>query len=336
MKAIIPTAGQGTRLYPHTHTKPKPMVRLAGRPILGHILESFTRTPVEEVVLVIGGPMKSQVVEYANSEYGTEFDFSFVEQASPEGLGHSIYQADPEISDEPVVIALGDMIFENGYSTFLEKDQSDRLDGLIGVKPVTEPQHYGVVDIDSDGIISSLVEKPDDPPSDLAISGVYIVHDSVALFDALDHLVSNGIRGAGNEYQLTDALQIMIDEGCQLGTFEVEEWYDCGRPDTLLEANRVCLDKVPISSDCDCQQSAIVEPVDIGENVDLSNCVIGPHVSIDDGARINNSIVQDSIVGRNSQLTNINIKSSIVGDNTEVVGNSQQLNVGDNSVVENL
>ena len=100
MKAIIPTAGQGTRLYPHTHTKPKPMVRLAGRPILGHILESFTRTRVDEVVLVIGGPMKNQVVEYANSAYGDAFDFSFVEQASPEGLGHSIYQADPEIGGD--------------------------------------------------------------------------------------------------------------------------------------------------------------------------------------------------------------------------------------------
>lgn len=336
MKAIVPTAGQGTRLYPHTHTKPKPMVRLAGQPILGHILDRLTRTKIDEAIVVIGGPMKNQVVEYAQSSFGDAFELTFVEQPSPEGLGHSIHQAAPKIDGESVLIALGDMIFENGYDTFLDGNGEGRIDGSIGVKTVEEPQHYGVVDVDGGGRIRSLVEKPDEPPSDLAISGAYIIHDSEALFDALDHLISNGHRGAGGEYQLTDALQRMLDEGAVLDTFAVEEWYDCGRPDTLLEANRVCLDQMAIQNDCDRDRSVIIDPVDVGDDVELTNAVIGPHVSIDDGTAIENSIVRDSIVGQRSQLTNVNIESSIVGDNTELKGTSKQLNVGDNSVVENV
>jgi len=177
--------------------------------------------------------MKGQVVEYAETSFGDNFDLIFVEQPSPEGLGHSIYQAAPAVNGDSVVIALGDMIFENGYGTFLKNDRAGQVDGCIGVKPVDEPQHYGVVDVDSDGRIQSLVEKPADPPSNLAISGVYIIHDSDSLFSALDRLISNGQREAGGEYQLTDALHLMIDDGCTLETFEVEDWYDCGRPETL-------------------------------------------------------------------------------------------------------
>jgi glucose-1-phosphate thymidylyltransferase len=336
MKAIIPTAGQGTRLFPHTHTKPKPMVRLAGQPILGHILDRLSRTAIDEAILIIGGPMKDQVVEYAQTAFGDRFDLSFVEQPSPEGLGHSIYQAAPEVDGESVLIALGDMIFENGYDTFLNADSQRRVDGSIGVKPVDEPQHYGVVDMDTDGHIQSLVEKPDNPPSDLAISGAYIIHDSIALFEALEQLISSGRRGAGNEYQLTDALQMMVDDGAVLDTFEVEEWYDCGRPDTLLEANRVCLDQMRLADTHDSKRSVIIDPVDIGDNVELTNAVIGPHVSIDDGSTVTDSIIRDSIIGRQSNLKNVNIEASIIGDNTELVGTSKQLNVGDNSVVENV
>ncbi len=336
VKAIVPTAGRGTRLYPHTHTKPKPMVRIAGRPILGHILDRFSRTDVDEVVLVVGGPMQGQVVEYAQTAFGEAFDLAFVEQPSPEGLGHAIYQAAPEVDGESVIVALGDMIFENGYDTFLETARARRVDGSIGVTPVEEPQHYGVVDVDADGRVRSLVEKPDDPPSDLAISGVYVIHDSDALFGALGRLIERGQRGAGDEFQLTDALRLMVDDSCTLDTFEVEDWYDCGRPETLLEANRVCLDKLPTSSDCDRERSVVVGPVDIGEGVEIRNAVVGPHVSIDDGTTIVDSIVRDSIVGRGSRLANINVESSIVGDSSEVVGSSRQLNVGDSSVVENL
>jgi glucose-1-phosphate thymidylyltransferase len=213
MKALIPAAGQGTRLYPHTHTKPKAMVRLAGRPILGHILSRLSETRIDEVVLVVGGSMQTQIVEYCHDSFGDRFDFTFVEQESAEGLGHSIYQAESEVRGDSLFIALGDMLFENGYETFLNAhgDLGD-VDASIGLKEVDEPQHYGVAEVENTQI-TSLVEKPDDPPSNQAISGVYIVEDSAALFDALTYLVENDVRGAGDEYQLTDALQRMIQNG---------------------------------------------------------------------------------------------------------------------------
>ena len=330
MKAIIPTAGKGTRLYPHTHTKPKPMVRLAGRPILGHILSSFAETNVETVVLVVGGPMQSQIVEYAETTFGDRFEFEFVEQESAEGLGHSIYQAEEVTRGDDVIIALGDMLFQNGYRTFLQANRdSSTTQGTIGVKPVEEPQHYGIVEL-SDGRISRLVEKP---PSDLAISGVYIIEDTPALFDALEYLVENDVRGAGDEYQLTDALNRMVEQDTELGTFEVDDWYDCGRSETLLQANQILLDDLDTDGIESLSDTVLIEPVDIGDDVTLESSVIGPHVSIDDGAEVKQSIVKDSIIGRESEISDINLRHSIIGDSTHVVGKPNTLDIGDNSSI---
>ncbi|WP_336024873.1 sugar phosphate nucleotidyltransferase [Halobellus salinisoli] len=334
MKAIIPAAGQGTRLYPQTHTKPKAMVRLAGRPILGHILQSIGSTPIDEVIIVVGGAMKNQIVEYAEDEFTGEFELEFVEQTQAEGLGHSIYQAESIARGDELFIALGDMLFENGYDTFLEAhDALPETDGSIGVKRVAEPSHYGVVEKNGDGEIVQLVEKPDDPPSNFAISGVYVVENSNALFDALEYLVRNDNRGAGDEYQLTDALQRMIEGGSSLRTFEVEEWYDCGRPDTLLEANRVLLERNESKSSDRTDSSVVIPPVDIGSDVSIESSVVGPYVSIDDKTTIKQSIVTDSIVGQDAALEGVNLKESIVGSNAEVDGEPNHLNIGDNSSI---
>lgn len=334
MKAIIPAAGQGTRLYPQTHTKPKAMVRLAGRPILGHILQNIADTHIEEVVIVVGGSMKTQIVEYAEQEFEHEFDLEFVEQEQAEGLGHSIYQAESVSRGDDLFIALGDMLFENGYDTFLTAHNSlPETDGSIGVKRVEEPSHYGVVETDETGDISQLVEKPDEPPSNFAISGVYVIEDSDALFDALTYLIENEIRGAGGEYQLTDALQRMIEEGSSLRTFEVEDWYDCGRPETLLEANRVLLERIESRSSDRIDSSVVIPPVDIGSEVKVKSCVIGPHVSIDDDATITQSILSDSIVGEEAVLEGVNLEESIIGSNAEVNGEPNHLNIGDNSSI---
>lgn len=331
MKALIPAAGQGTRLYPQTHTKPKAMVRLAGRPILGHILSNITDTPIDDVVIVTGETMKHQITEYARREFGDRFSFQFPEQEVPEGLGHSIYQAEQEVRGEPVLIALGDMLFENGYSAFLDAHQELKpTDGSIGVKPVDEPQHYGVAETDDDEI-QRLVEKPDHPQSNLAISGVYVIENTDALFDALTYLIENGVRGAGDEYQLTDALQRMIDQGKRLRTFEVEEWYDCGRPETLLEANEVLLSKIETNRQGIADDAVVVPPVDIGDDVTVHECVIGPNVSIDDGTEIRDSILRNSIVGMGATLQGVNLTHSIIGDNAEVQGEANSLNIGDNS-----
>ena len=334
MKALVPAAGQGTRLFPHTHTKPKAMVRLAGRPILGHILANLSQTSIDEVVVVVGGAMKEQIIDYATGEFDDRFKLTFVEQVEAEGLGHSVYQTEHVVRGDEVMIVLGDMLFENGYGTFLEQhDALGDVDGSLGIKPVDEPQHYGVVEADDDDAIVRLVEKPDDPPSNYAISGVYIIEDTDALFDGLEHLVSNDIRGAGDEFQLTDALQVMIDDGASLGMFKVEDWYDCGRPETLLEANRVLLSRLEQKGGERVDSSVVLPPVDLGNEVTVEESIVGPNVSVDDGATLTQSIVRDTIVGQSAALESVNIDGSIVGDNAKVRGEANHLNVGDNSSI---
>lgn len=335
MKALIPAAGQGTRLYPQTHTKPKAMVRLAGKPILGHILSRFSETRIDEVVIVVGGPMKDQIIEYAEQEFGDVFKFWFVEQESAEGLGHSIYQAKDVIRGESVFIALGDMLFENGFETFLAThDELEQPDASIGVKTVDDPRHYGVAELGNDNEVERLVEKPDDPQSNYAISGVYIVENTDLLLDSLGYLIENDIRGAGNEYQLTDALQGMVEENARIDIFEVEDWYDCGRPETLLEANRVLLSKENSDGTGTLDNAVVVPPVDLGEGVEVKGSVVGPYVSADDYATITDSIVRNGIVGQNASLDGVNLEESIVGDGATVRGEANHLNIGDNSTIE--
>jgi glucose-1-phosphate thymidylyltransferase len=335
MKAIIPAAGQGTRLYPHTHTKPKAMVRIAGKPILGHILDRIDRTTIDEVIVVVGKDMQDQIVSYATDNYSDALDFEFPVQHRALGLGHSIYRAEECVRGDRVLITLGDMLFESEYSDFLAASDAD-VAGAIGIKQVNEPSHYGIVERDEYGEITRLIEKPDHPPSADAISGVYVVNDTSGLFDALGHLIENDIRGAGDEYQLTDALQRMVEAGASLTTFEVKEWYDCGRPETLLEANRVLLSnqEAAAKSTPSGDNTVIVPPADIGANASLENCIVGPYVSIDDDATIENSIVRNCIVGLNTVIRDANIEESLIGDNVEVVGASTQLNIGDNSNLE--
>lgn len=332
MKAVIPLAGQGTRLYPQTHTKPKAMVRIAGKPILGHILSGLTETPINEAVLIVGGPMQTQIREYATEAFGDKLELAFPEQTDPQGLGHAIYQAKSEVDNESMFITLGDMLFENGYDMFLSAHNSlGSVDASIGVKRVEEPSHYGVTDVDEYGQVRELVEKPSDPPSDRAISGVYVIEDSAGLFEALNYLIDNGLRGAGDEFQLTDALQRMVETDSVIRTFDVEDWYDCGRPDTLLEANRVLLKELKTTERQQLENTVVVPPVDIGTNVTVERSVVGPYVSLDDGAKIRDSIVRSSIVGRDASLTGVNLEQSIVGDAAEISGDAQSLNVGDNS-----
>lgn len=330
-KAIIPAAGQGTRLFPQTHTKPKAMVRVAGKPILGHILDRVAPTDVTDVSIIVGS-MEDQIIQYAQEHYDERFELSFPEQRTAEGLGHSIFQARETVGESPVMIALGDMLFETGYSLFIDQYRDlPASDGGIGVKQVDNPQHYGVVDV-ADGRIVGLIEKPTNPPSSYAISGVYIIEDSGSLFSALEYIIKNDVRGTDGEYQLTDALHRMVQRGSTLRTFEVQDWYDCGRPETLLEANRVMLDR--LNGEVSTRDgSTVIQPTDIGTGVTLDGSVIGPHVTVDDDATIRHSVIRDSIVGQGAMLDGVNIESSIIGDNAIVEGEANRLNVGDNSEI---
>jgi glucose-1-phosphate thymidylyltransferase len=291
-------------------------------------------SPIDEVVIVVG-VMKDYVVEYVTDEYGDVLDVEFAEQESTEGLGHCIYQTREYFDSEAMCILLGDMLFETDSESFIDSHVSlGDVDGSIGVKRVAEPSNYGIVTMDERGEhIAALVEKPDDPPSDFAISGIYVIEDTRSLFDALAALIENEVRGAGDEFQLTDGLQRMLDAGAKLGTFEVQDWYDCGRPETLLEANRVLLEATGSTEEAATDNSVLISPVDIGEDAQVEHSVVGPHVSVDDGAYIANSRVKDSIVGQGSELRDVNLAGTLVGSGSEVTGTPSQLKVGDSSEI---
>ena len=331
MKVIIPAAGAGKRLYPHTYTKPKPMVFVAGKPIIGHILDKMVDIEPEEVIIVVGY-MKDKIISYVKANYSDSFKkVSFVSQEQQLGLGHSIFVTKDNVGDSPILIALGDMIFKDGYSEFLKQHRNNGdCSGSIGVKQIDNPQHYGIIYLSPGQTIDKLVEKPMHSTSNMGIAGVYFIEDTPKLFDAIDSLLKSNHAG---EVQLTDALQLSIEKGSVYKTFEVDSWYDCGRPQSLLEVNRILLSENTVSFN-GAKNSIIVEPVSIGKNTKIDNSIIGPYVSVSDGATVSNSIIEDSIIGNNADIKHMMLRYSIIGDHAILLGKSNALNIGDSSTIE--
>jgi len=325
MRAIIPVAGIGTRLRPHTHTVPKALVQVAGKPILGHILDELVPLDVTDIVLVTGY-MGDRVRTYMDSAY-PDLNVCYVHQEERQGLGHAIYLTRDCVGDEPILIILGDTIVTADYASLLKGGRT-----LIGVKEVDDPTRFGVVEVDGSRV-TALVEKPDVPPSDLAIVGLYHITDSKALFDALAEIIEHGITTKG-EYQLTDALRVMLEAGAEMETFPVEGWYDCGLPDTLLETNRFLLERSggssedPMGSD-----SVIIGPVSIDPTAVITRSIVGPYVSVAAGARITDSVVRDSILNANAEVERSLLDRSLIGEGAVVRGHYQRLNVGDSSEI---
>jgi len=335
MKVIIPAAGTGTRLFPQTHTKPKSMVDIAGKPIIGHILDRMIDLEPEGIILVVGY-RKEQVISYVDEHYGGVFHIEYVDQKERLGLGHSISLTRDLVGDSDIMIALGDMIFKSGYLDFYGQHRKNgHCAGSIGVREVDEPQKYGIVELEpASQCIKRLEEKPKHPTSNLGISGVYFVQDTKALFEVLSWMLENDIKTRG-EYQLTDALQEMVRRGSKFKTFTVSSWYDCGHAGSLLATNRVLLDeKEDMSSTYEIVDSVVVHPVAIGDDVRLVNSVIGPYASIADGTIIENSIISDSVIGSRTHISKVNLQSSIIGDDASLIGKHNSLNIGDSSSIE--
>ncbi|MDF1557573.1 MAG: nucleotidyltransferase family protein [ANME-2 cluster archaeon] len=335
MKVIIPAAGTGTRLFPHTHTKPKPMVFIAGKPIIGHILDRMIDLGPEEVILIVGY-RKEQLISYVDEHYRNVFNIQYVEQQERLGLGHSIFLTRDKVGDSDVMIALGDMIFKSGYMDFYEKHKNNgQCSGSIGVREVDEPQKYGIVELEpGSSCIKQLEEKPAHPASNLGIAGVYFIQDTLLLFQILDWMLENNIK-TGGEYQLTDALQEMIKRSSKFKTFTVSSWYDCGHAKSLLETNRVLLDENENSNgNYKVVDSVIIHPVAIGDNVSVVNSVVGPYASIASDSIIENSIISNSVIGARTHISKVNLQSSIIGDDANLVGKHNSLNIGDSSSIE--
>ena len=335
MKVIIPAAGTGTRLFPHTHTKPKPMVYIAGKPIIGHILDRMINLGPEEIILVVGY-RKEQLISYVDEHYRDVFNIRYVNQDKRLGLGHSIYLALEQVRDSDIMIALGDMIFKSGYLDFYKLHaENGHCAGSIGVREVDEPQKYGIVELEPEtSCIKQLEEKPEQPASNLGIAGVYFVQDTPLLFDVLDWMLENNINTRG-EYQLTDALQEMIRRGSRFKTFTVSSWYDCGHAESLLATNRVLLDEQEdVDGVYEVLDSVVIHPVAIGEKVMIVNSVIGPYASIASDTVVENSIISNSVIGSRTHILKVNLQSSIVGDDANIVGKHNSLNIGDSSAIE--
>ncbi len=322
MKAIIPVAGEGTRLRPHTHTMPKVMVQVAGKPILGHIIEQLMEDGIDEIALIVGY-RGDQITQYVTETFN--LDIHVIPQEERLGLGHAIYLAKDHMDESPSLIVLGDTIFDCSFKGVFERGKTS-----IGVREVEDPRRFGVVKLKGEWI-EGFVEKPDNPPSNLAIVGLYYIQNSKKLADALEKLIVEQDKKTKGEYQLTDALQIMLEEGEEMTTFPVSNWFDCGKPETVLATNRSLLQKkskTVVAPGC-----IIREPVYIAENVQLIDSIIGPNASIAEGSVVEQSIVQDSIVNRNSTIRSTMLRNSLLGENSLVEGTFQSLNLGDSAQI---
>lgn len=323
MRAIIPVAGIGTRLQPHTFSTPKVLLNVGGKPIIAHILDKLLDEGIDKATFVIGY-LGDMIKEYIEKTYPS-MKSSFVEQETMEGLGHAIYTAIPTFDDDEVFIILGDTIFDvNLKNVFKNKISS------LGVKQVEDPRRFGVA-VTKNGFIEKLIEKPQTPVSNLALVGLYYVSDKKALIESLNELVEKNIRTKG-ELQLTDALQIMIDKGEKITTFPVDGWYDCGKPETLLSTNRFLLDQKGFSKKY--ENVVINHPVYIAESAEVENSVIGPHATISSGCKVKECIIKNSIVGSNAQVEKALLDNSIIGNNALVRGTYKRLNSGDSSEVD--
>ena len=324
MKALIPVAGVGTRLRPLTHTLAKVLLKVAGKPILGYIMDELVRIGITEMVLIVGY-LADQVEKYVKETY-RDIKVEFVHQEHRQGLGHAVYLARDALGKDPVFIILGDTIFQTDFEEIIALKTN-----AIGVKPVDNPKRFGIVELEGERV-ARLVEKPDNPTSNLAIVGLYYIRDTELLLDCLQKNIEEDVRTKG-EYQLTDGLQRMITEGADMTTFILEGWFDCGKPETLLATNRHLLEVGSGRRISEYPGSIIKPPVFISPTARIEDSIIGPYVSIAEGCTITNSILRDTIINDNAAVRDANLNQSLVGDNAEVYGGSKSLVVGDSSMV---
>lgn len=297
MKVIIPVAGYGTRLRPHTHTMQKTLIPVAGKPALDHIIDPLIENGLENIVLIIGH-LGHQVRDHLTAHRG---QFDFVEQTERLGLGHAVLQG-LENSNEPVLVQLGDAIFDVDYPAFL-----DTKHNRVAVMEVEDPRRFGVVEHTENRVIQ-FHEKVENPPSNLALAGLYYFSRESALKSALEILVQEGIKTKG-EYQLTDAMELMLKDGAPFDYFKIKGWYDVGVPQTVLETNRILL----TSKYGEYPGTIIHDPVHIGENCQIKQSEVGPNVTIMDHCSVENCRIENSVILPGATLNNLTIHSRIVG-----------------------
>ena len=324
MKVIIPLAGKGTRLRPHTHLTPKPMMKVAGKPVMSYVLDELKKLGNVEEIIYITGHLKEKVEEYARAEI--DVPSVFIEQKVQDGTAGAIALARDYV-DQPVLIIFVDTIFDADLS----KVKSVDADGIIWVKEVEDYQRFGVVVTDKDGNMTKIIEKPKTPISKRANIGLYYMRNWKLLFEGIDWVLKQP-KNQG-EYFLTDAFQYMIEKGAKIKVIDVEGWFDAGKIDTMIETNQAMLARGRARRPKNTGDSTIIDPVYIEDNVTLKKSKIGPNVSIGAGSVLDGTHISHSIVGTNAKITKSVLKNSLIGDDTVVDGVKGEVTLGDHSEV---
>jgi glucose-1-phosphate thymidylyltransferase len=328
MKAIIPVAGAGTKLRPHTYTQPKALIPLAGKTILSINVDQLHEAGINEFIFIVGY-LGEKIQDYIKKKY-PDLICHFIFQNERKGTAHAVELTRKIIGDDEVFIALGDTICEYDINAVLSSPFS-----MLGVKKVDDPRSFGVAQIDEKGFISNVVEKPAIPKSNMALVGLYKIKDSTILFKCLEKIFVNNIK-SHDEFNLTDALECMIESGEKFKSFKVENWFDCGRKETLLESNSILLEKFGgvIAESNKFENTIFIPPVSIAEGCDIKNSIIGPHVAMGENTVVNFSIVKNCIVGSFSKLFDVVLENSLIGSDTEIRGETRSLNIGDNTEID--
>ncbi|PQJ10566.1 glucose-1-phosphate thymidylyltransferase [Flavipsychrobacter stenotrophus] len=330
MKAIIPVAGAGTKLRPLTYTQPKALIPIAGKTILGVIVDQLIDAGVTEFVFVIGY-LGEKIQRYIDKRY-PHLKHTFVTQNDRRGTGHAIWLTRDAVGDDEVMIVLGDTVCDYNVKEVLNSPVSQ-----IGVRKVDDPRRFGVAELNDKDNVIRMVEKPLIPKSNMAMVGIYYIKETAAMYEALNrHL--NDAADENGEYHLTSALQHMQEDGIVLHAFRVNNWFDCGKKETLLSTNAILLKQMEDEQRTrkleTYNNTVVIHPVNIAEGCDIRNSIIGPNVTIGENTKIESSIVKDSIIGSFAELHHVVLNSSIIGSDAYVRGLSQSLNIGDNTEID--
>lgn len=334
MNIIIPMAGMGKRLRPHTLTTPKPLIEVAGKSIVRRLCEDINQVvgeKIDEIGFIIGDfgkEVEERLLQIAE-QLGAKGKIYY--QNEPLGTAHAVWCARESLKGK-VTVAFADTLFDAGFAMNTEED------GIIWTHKVEDPSAFGVVRKNDDETINGFVEKPKEFVSNEAIIGIYYFKSGENLLSELQYLIDNNITKSG-EYQLTDALQNMLDKGLKFKTNDVKEWLDCGNPAATINTNQRVLElksgkEQLVSRDVKSNNSVIIPPVYIGKGVSINNSVIGPYVSIAEGCEINDCRIENTMIGKQCILSKSVIAESMIGNNVNIKSNIQRLSIGDYSVVE--
>lgn len=322
-------AGAGTKLRPHTYTQPKALIPLAGKTILSIIIDQLHDAGVTDFIFIVGY-LGDKIQDYIKAKY-PHLNNYFVYQNERNGTGYAIDLTKQIVNrDEELIIVLGDTIAEYNVREVLDAPYS-----MLGVKKVDDPRNFGVAEVDDDANITRVVEKPAIPKSNLALVGIYKIKETSILFSCIKKIIEQGER-TNEEFTLTDALECMIQQGAKFRYFKVQNWFDCGKKETLLESNATMLKKFggTIFGQEKFENTIIIPPVSIGEGCDIKNSVIGPNVSIGEHTVLNYTIVKESIVGSFSKLYDVVLDESLIGSDTGIKGETRSLNIGDDTDID--